>query len=74
MVRSVCDRFSTHCWFEFTSGFAFMLGLFYFLLSCVRTRLTIFRSYFQGGGEEKKCPRAMKVCGDRRKTLGGSEW
>jgi hypothetical protein len=49
MVRSV--------WFESTAGYAFMLGLFRFLLSCVRTLLTILRSYFQGGGEKKVSPR-----------------
>jgi len=49
MVRSVRDHFSTLCWFECSSGHAFILGL----LSCVPTVLTIFRSYFWGGGEEK---------------------
>jgi hypothetical protein len=53
VVRSVWDHFSTHCWFESILGYAFILGLFCFLLSCVLTILTIFRSYFQGGGEEK---------------------
>ena len=63
MVRSVWDHFSTLCWFESTTGYAFILGLSVFCCHVYLHFLQYSDPTSKGEGRKRASPRPEGVWG-----------